>query len=385
MIPASSKSHNTPDSLGPPPGAGILNAPSSHQGSSSQASQPQQPAQPQHSQNAQPYPHSSTISASHFQEQQTLRSLAGGNNGTIVTQTPVQQVLSSAADRWGLLGLLTMIRSVDPDTAMLGMGTDLSSAGFDLGVQEYVTRLTSHPPIRFEPALDIVTFTRLSLRHGPTLRQPTQSSPNSMSRLFTMSIRLRQGPIRPPLSVMKHYSSCSTRHREMFSKKLLRKSCKLYCLRFLRALLTLFHWRHNRNWRFHKEIRLWLTKESGTAPSQKAPTYERGVYTFFDPEIWERVKKELVIMYDLLEERAPLSVAGAISAPGHQGAVQQPLQALGMGLHGQGHQTGQQPQGSQPSHPSAQLHQQQPLADQIRMQGISARYQGTRTPGLGGL
>lgn len=58
-----------------------------------------------------------------------------------MTQAPVQQVLSSAADRWGLLGLLTMIRSTDPDTAMLGMGTDLSLAGFDLGAQEYVVRL----------------------------------------------------------------------------------------------------------------------------------------------------------------------------------------------------------------------------------------------------
>lgn len=97
-------------------------------------------------------------------------------------------------------------------------------------------------------------------------------------------------------------------------------------------------------------------------------------------------------MYDLLEEKAPLSVAGAISAPGHQGATQQPLQPLGMGLHSQGHQSGQQAQAShlgqtQPSHSSAQhpqLHQQQPLGEQIRLQGMSARYQA-RTPGLSGL
>lgn len=54
---------------------------------------------------------------------------------------PAQQVLASAADRWGLLGLLAMIRSVDPDTAMLGMGTDLSLAGFELGANEYVLSL----------------------------------------------------------------------------------------------------------------------------------------------------------------------------------------------------------------------------------------------------
>lgn len=70
-----------------------------------------------------------------------LTTAKSSDRSSIVTQTPVQQVLASPADRWGLLGLLTMIRSVDPDTAMLGMGTDLSLAGFDLGVQEYVNAI----------------------------------------------------------------------------------------------------------------------------------------------------------------------------------------------------------------------------------------------------
>src|SRR5712691_11485025 len=36
-----------------------------------------------------------------------------------VPQTPAQQVLMSAADRWGLLGLLAMIKNADPDHALL--------------------------------------------------------------------------------------------------------------------------------------------------------------------------------------------------------------------------------------------------------------------------
>ena len=47
-------------------------------------------------------------------------------------QTPAQQVLMSAADRWGLLGLLAMIKNADPDTALLNIGTDLGTMGLDM-------------------------------------------------------------------------------------------------------------------------------------------------------------------------------------------------------------------------------------------------------------
>lgn len=52
-----------------------------------------------------------------------------------VPQTPAQQVLMSAADRWGLLGLLAMIKSADPDQALLSVGTDLGTMGLDMQQQ----------------------------------------------------------------------------------------------------------------------------------------------------------------------------------------------------------------------------------------------------------
>ena len=39
-----------------------------------------------------------------------------------VPRTPAQQVLMSAADRWGLLGLLAVIKNADPDQALLSVG-----------------------------------------------------------------------------------------------------------------------------------------------------------------------------------------------------------------------------------------------------------------------
>jgi CCR4-NOT transcription complex subunit 2 len=49
-------------------------------------------------------------------------------------QTPAQQVLISPADRWGLLGLLEMIKnaSSDVDGGLSSMGTDLGTMGLDM-------------------------------------------------------------------------------------------------------------------------------------------------------------------------------------------------------------------------------------------------------------
>jgi len=41
----------------------------------------------------------------------------------------------SAADRWGLLGLLAMIKNADPDQALLSVGTDLGTMGLDMQQQ----------------------------------------------------------------------------------------------------------------------------------------------------------------------------------------------------------------------------------------------------------
>ncbi|THH27653.1 hypothetical protein EUX98_g6533 [Antrodiella citrinella] len=60
----------------------------------------------------------------------------------------------------------------------------------------------------------------------------------------------------------------------------------------------------NRNWRYHKEMRLWITKESGTSPSQKVPSGERGSYSYWDPENWEKSRKEMTVIYSDLEEKS---------------------------------------------------------------------------------
>ncbi len=46
----------------------------------------------------------------------------------------------------------------------------------------------------------------------------------------------------------------------------------------LLTFLLLHDCSYKHNWRYHKELRLWLTKEAGSEPIQKTATYERGSY-----------------------------------------------------------------------------------------------------------
>ncbi len=50
-------------------------------------------------------------------------------------------------------------------------------------------------------------------------------------------------------------------------------------------------------------MRLWLTKEAGTTLSRKVDGGEQGTYTYWDPDSWEKQRKELTVIYSDLEEK----------------------------------------------------------------------------------
>lgn len=187
--------------------------------------------------------------------------------------TPAQQVLISAADRWGLLGLLQIIKGGDPDVTLLNVGADLTGMGLDMGMQGHLYPSFITPWADASAALAIEPDFHLPGCYNVQPPPPAQAKANAFSdeTLFFM-----------------FYSSPRDVLQEMASQEL-----------------------YNRNWRFHKERRVWLTKESGTSPSQKTNTHESGVYTFFDPENWERVKMHARIQYDQLEEKHTVPVGGA--------------------------------------------------------------------------
>ncbi|ELU18222.1 hypothetical protein CAPTEDRAFT_152966 [Capitella teleta] len=60
---------------------------------------------------------------------------------------------------------------------------------------------------------------------------------------------------------------------------------------------------YSRDWRYHKEERVWLTRVPGVEPVSRAAVYERSTYFFFDVNNWRKVQKEFHLEYDKLEER----------------------------------------------------------------------------------
>lgn len=87
---------------------------------------------------------------------------------------------------------------------------------------------------------------------------------------------------------------------------------------------------YDRNWRYHKELGLWLTKETDEngRPVQQGQfrrntTMDRGVYVFFDPTTWQKVKREWTLSWDAIEERPATgaSLPGVVPSPASTNVV----------------------------------------------------------------
>ncbi|KAI0793031.1 hypothetical protein BC629DRAFT_1250434, partial [Irpex lacteus] len=180
-------------------------------------------------------------------------------------QTPAQQVLMSPADRWGLLGLLAMIKSADLDTNLLSVGTDLGTMGLDMQTPAslYSTFITpwadSSAAHTVEPDFHLPACYQVA----PPPPGPNKAAAFSDETLFFM-----------------FYSSPRDALQEIAAQELF-----------------------NRNWRYHKEMRIWITKETGTPSSQKVAGGEQGTYTYWDAENWEKARKEMTVLYADLEEK----------------------------------------------------------------------------------
>jgi CCR4-NOT transcription complex subunit 2 len=82
-----------------------------------------------------PYPSNGLLTGEqHSSNPNQARTMSANPHGQLHPQTPAQQILMSAADRWGLLGLLAMIKNAgtDSDQGLSSVGTDLGTMGLDM-------------------------------------------------------------------------------------------------------------------------------------------------------------------------------------------------------------------------------------------------------------
>mmetsp|Transcript_65508 Transcript_65508/g.207068 ORF Transcript_65508/g.207068 Transcript_65508/m.207068 type:complete len:721 (-) Transcript_65508:104-2266(-) len=155
-------------------------------------------------------------------------------------------------DRFGLLGLLSVIRMSDPDLTTLALGTDLTTLGLNLNSPESLYKTFSSPwadgPSRAEPEF---TLPSCYLQQAPRL-QPGYFSKFQLDTLFYI-----------------FYSMPGDEAQVYAGDELA-----------------------NRGWMFHKEHKVWITRAPGTESLVKTDRYERGSFIIFDANTWERVRKD---------------------------------------------------------------------------------------------
>ena len=164
-----------------------------------------------------------------------------------------------------------------------------------------------------------------SLHRGPTHLRHMQWNLNSNYQHATTYTHLLQGRVKQLRSAKRHCSSCSMRIRETHSRRSQRKNCKqsyplLSCL--AKQMICFTH-RFNRNWRFNKDLRLWLTKEQRSTKTLENGLGEVGTFTYWDPENWEKSRKEFTVMYSDLEDKSTPAFTGPTLQPTVVSAQQQ--------------------------------------------------------------
>ncbi|KAJ2814149.1 transcriptional regulator [Coemansia sp. 'formosensis'] len=85
---------------------------------------------------------------------------------------------------------------------------------------------------------------------------------------------------------------------------------------------------YRRQWRYHKELHLWLTKDPDTQPTARTPRGEQSVFIFFDPGVWQKVKKEFLVIYEMLEDRGAALASGEPTGTNFRGGAQSVPPAL---------------------------------------------------------
>ena len=176
---------------------------------------------------------------------------------------------SALPDRFGLLGLLSVIRMSDQDRTTLALGTDLTTLGLNLNSPDSLYK---------------------------TFASPWADSPATPEReLHLPACYGQMGPRLQPGSFVKF--TLETLFYVFYSMP--NDEAQLYAAEEL----------SNRGWYFHKELKAWLARVPNTQPLVKTDTRERGSYFIFDVNQWERVRKDnFVLQYDQLEARPQRAV-----------------------------------------------------------------------------
>lgn len=201
-------------------------------------------------------------------DKKSTRTPASGiqtNSSGVITNIPSGMV----TDQFGMIGLLTFIRAAEtePNLVTLALGSDLTTLGLNLNSTESLYHTFGSP------------FSDSTCKpHEIDFYAPPEYLISSYIRDKLAPIKL--GRYGEDLLFYLYYTNCGDILQ-------LAAAAELYA----------------RDWRYHKDERVWITRFPGMEPQMKMSTYERGTYYYFDPQGWRKVAKEFHVEYDRLEEK----------------------------------------------------------------------------------
>ncbi|KAI3397768.1 hypothetical protein diail_10421 [Diaporthe ilicicola] len=179
------------------------------------------------------------------------------------SSSTVQEPLAgmSEADKWGIKGLLTLMAKY-PSYHALVHGLNPTELGLDLNSDARITEqtfsLTSHEP--------------------PKPAQPKFSLPECYTVRNTQPIEQKMPNFTEETLLYMFYSSPQDKHQYLAAQQL-----------------------YQRGWRWHNNLRVWLTKDVEMQPVAVNPEAERGYYVIWNTDTWARMRQELTLYYADLE------------------------------------------------------------------------------------
>ncbi|KAJ8022979.1 CCR4-NOT transcription complex subunit 2 [Holothuria leucospilota] len=203
--------------------------------------------------------------------------LPGASKSGKITNIPAGML----TDPFGMVGLLTFLRAIetDPGVVQLALGSDLTTLGLNLNSQENLYSTFQSPwadaPSRPQDIDFHVPQEYLTNAHIKDKLAPIKLNRYGEDLLFYL-----------------YYSHGGDVLQVAAAAEL-----------------------YNRDWRYHKDERVWITRGPGMEPQVKTQTYERGVYYYFDYSRWCKVAKEFHLDYEKLEERPHLPSSIGPNAP----------------------------------------------------------------------
>ncbi|KAL8921363.1 MAG: hypothetical protein Q9172_004056 [Xanthocarpia lactea] len=202
-------------------------------------------------------------------------SLASGGAAQTAENVPIDEM--TPIDKFGLAGLLANVRSPDADTAALAIGQDLTQLGMDLNSPEPLHHTFPGP-------------------FGPPSAHPYQPS-------YTLPDCYTVDNAPPPRHKLPGFADETLIWIFYFQPRDIMQE-------FAASELT------NRNWRYHKDMRMWLTKDTamGEPVVSAGGEGERGSYIVFNPRTWQRNRVETELRYDDLV--TPIQVGEGRIVPG---------------------------------------------------------------------